>query len=310
MITTVTLNPAIDKLVYIDRLQPNDTNRISKVEVDIGGKGLTVCRMLKELGCESSALGFLGGKNGQFIEHILTREGIPTDFVWTNGETRTNIAVQESDGTPPTTLNEKGTPVTDQHIDELKSKIFAWAEKSGFVVFGGSVPQGVPVCIYNELIVGIEERGAKAIFDADGTLFIEGLKATPFLVKPNVDETERILNSVIKSTDDVCAAALQLHNRGIEIVVISRGKDGAIATDGSDVWSVTSPKVEVKSTVGCGDSMVAGIVCGLSKDWDLSDCLKLGAAAGAATAMSTGADIGRQPHIDQLVSMSGVVKLQ
>ena len=195
MIATVTLNPALDKSVYIDRLHPNDANRITKIEVDAGGKGVNASRVLNELGSETIVLGFLGGRTGRFIEHVLNTEGIPTDLVHIERETRTNISVQEASGAPPTMLNEPGPPIAEDEFDELFVKVRRAAHRSSIVIFGGSVPPGAPADVYQKLVTIVREAGARAILDSDGEPMRLGMQAAPFMIKPNRDEVQRLIGS-------------------------------------------------------------------------------------------------------------------
>jgi 1-phosphofructokinase len=303
------LNPALDKTVYVDSLRVGDSNRIARVETDAGGKGINASRMLRTLGGETIALGLLGGRTGQFIEHVLKHEGVPTDFVKTTKETRTNIQIQTSDGAPPTVLNEKGGPVRPEELEELLSKVAAVAPRCSFVIFGGSIPQNVPADIYQRMITAVRAAGARAILDADGDLLLCNLTATPFMIKPNRDEARRLVGHDLTTDSDAVRAANVLRARGIELVAISLGADGCIAANSEGTWKAIPPKVDAVSTVGCGDSMVAGIALALSRGDTLREALCLGSAAGAATAMSSGAEMGRLEDIERLVPLVSVMRL-
>jgi 1-phosphofructokinase family hexose kinase len=301
MIATVTLNPAIDKTIHLERLLVSDTNRILLVETDAGGKGLTASRMLYALGAETLALGLVGGKAGGYIEHVLRSEGVRTDFVHVARETRTNVLIETSDGAPPTTLNEKGGPVTDEELRQLVERVEMSAGCCDMFIFGGSVPQEVPIGIYEQLISSVEARGARVILDTEGELLLRGLRATPYMIKPNRDEASRLMGRPLETESDVVQAALQLRDRGIELVVISLGKNGAIAADSTGIWQAIPPEVQVVSTVGSGDSMVAGIAHAISGKRPLEYALRLGSACGAATAMSSGSAIGTRGDVDRLI---------
>lgn len=307
MIATITLNPALDKLVYIDRLLPNDTNRITKLEIDAGGKGLNASRVLRELGSDTIALGFLGGQTGSFIEYVLNNENIPTDFVHISRETRTNIAVQEDSGAPPTTLNESGAPVTEDELNQLFEKVRAAALRSSMVIFGGSLPPGAPKDLYMKLVTLVHESGAKAILDSDGEPMRLGMQAAPFMIKPNRDEVQRLVGVEIKSLDDVASALNILAKNGVQLVVISMGADGAIAGSSGEVWHAVPPQVKPVSTIGSGDSMVAGIAHILSCGGALAEALRWGTAAGAATAMTDGTEICSR---DQVLSLLDQVQIR
>ncbi len=305
MIATVTLNPALDKTIYVDRLLPYDTNRISKIEMDAGGKGINASRVLEELGTETLALGFLGGRTGRQIENELKLEGVPTDFVWVAGETRTNISVQDASGAPPTMLNEPGPAVSAEELEQLERKVCDAAPRSEFIVFGGSTAPGVPREIYCDLCNLARRCGeSKIILDSEGEAMIRGMECRPFMIKPNRDEVRRLVGIDIKGQDDALQALKLLRGKGIELVVISMGAKGAIAQDGGGAWFAVPPDVKPVSTIGSGDSMVAGIAHVLSQGGDLGEALRWGSAAGAATAMTDGTEIGQRERI--LALLDGV----
>ena len=309
MITTVTLNPAIDKTISITKLTPNDANRVSMVEIDAGGKGINCSRMLKELGVETKAVTFLGGKTGDFLRMVLEKEGVPLEFVATGKATRTCIAVEDASDRPPTTFNESGGPIEHNELVALLEKAKDISRQSSFMVFGGSVPVGINKDIYNVLIQIAVAGGAKAVLDADGEAFNEGLRAMPFMIKPNREEAERILGQQFESKSDVARAALELAERGIELVVISLGKQGAIACYEGIIYDVVPPTVKATSTIGSGDSMIAGLLYGLEKGMPIDEALRMGCAAGAATAMSSGTEIGTKSNVDKLISDVKISKI-
>ncbi|MGB9620452.1 MAG: 1-phosphofructokinase family hexose kinase, partial [Armatimonadota bacterium] len=168
MISTVTLNPAVDKTVYVNKLVPHDTNRVLKVEVDAGGKGINCARMLKRLGAEARALALVGGTTGEFIAAVLAAEGVPLDRVQTTKPTRTCIAIEDATDRPPTTFNERGGPIEHSELVALLEKTKEIARESSYMLFGGSVPLGVNDDIYNVLIQIAAARGSKTVLDADG----------------------------------------------------------------------------------------------------------------------------------------------
>lgn len=309
MIATVTLNPALDKSIYVDKLRPNDTNRIAKIEIDAGGKGINASRVLKELGSDTLALGFLGGRTGRFIEHVLGEEGIPTDFVHVRAETRTNVSVQEASGAPPTTLNEPGPRVAKREFDELCVKVREAAGNSSMMILGGSLPPGAPEDAYRTLVEIVQDAGARAILDSDGEPMRLGMQAVPFMIKPNRAEAQRLVDVKVESLDDAVRALELLARTGIQIVVISMGARGAVARSAEGVWYAVPPKVEVVSTIGSGDSMLAGMAHILSRGGPLDEALKWGTAAGAATAMTDGTEICKRRQVLQLLEKVRVERL-
>lgn len=309
MVATVTLNPALDKLIYVDSLLPNDTNRITKIEIDAGGKGVNASRVLHELGTETIALGFVGGQTGRFIEQVLDSEGIPSDFVHIAGETRTNIAIQEASGAPPTTLNEPGPAVTDEEFEQLYGKVCQYARASSMVLFGGSLPPRAPTDLYRRLVAAVKQEGARAILDSDGEPMRLGMESRPFMIKPNRDEVKRLIGMEIRSLDDAVRALHVLCGRGVELVVISMGADGAVAGCLGEVWHAVPPQVKTVSTIGSGDSMIAGIAHILTGGGTLDEALRWGTAAGAATAMTDGTEIGRREQVLDLLDQVCIQKI-
>lgn len=311
MISTITLNPSVDKTIHISKLQPNDCNRIVKIETDAGGKGINCSRMLKELGAETKAITLLGGNNGEFVRAVMEREGIALDYVEASSPTRDNIIIEENTNIPPTTFNDRGGPVEHSELVMLLEKAKDAARISSMVVFGGSVPMGINQDIYNVLIQIASASNAKAVLDTDGEPLMEGIKAKPFMIKPNREEAERLLETEFRSKADVARAALSIaEQRGIELVVISLGRQGAIACYEGMIYDAVPPEVKAISTIGSGDSFIAGVLFALDQGMGIEDALRMGTAAGAATAMSTGADIGRKSDVDDLVSKVKISKIE
>jgi 1-phosphofructokinase family hexose kinase len=302
MILTVTLNPSVDRLVYVKQLVPHDTNRILRVEEDAGGKGVNVARVLKRLNVPVIATGFLGGRAGRYVQHELSRiDGVECRFVWVKGDTRTNLAIQEEDGSPPTALNERGPQIAPEELTSLLQVIEALSGGARFVALGGSLPPGVPTDIYATLGDIAARRGAKVVLDADGEPLVQGLKASPFLIKPNENETERLLGRAIDTLEDAAQAARELHDRGIPVVVVSIGEKGAAVACAEGCWVAIPPTVRAISTIGSGDSMIAGVLSVLARDGAVEEAIRWGTAAGTATAMTDGSDIGTAEQIRELL---------
>lgn len=309
MIATVTLNPALDKCVFVDCLHPNDTNRICRVEVDAGGKGVNVSRVLKELRSETITLGFIGGHTGRYIEHVLTSEGIHTSFTTIKADTRTNIAIQEASGAPPTSLNEPGPLITADELGGFTAHVKEIAVKSKLMIFGGSLPTSVPVDIYKTLIESVKDTGVKIILDSDGEPMQLGMQVSPFMIKPNRDEVKRLVGVDIQSLNDAKKAVNLLAEFKVQVIVISMGAKGAVTATKDGVWHAVPPEVNVVSTIGSGDSMVAGMAHIFAGDGSVEDALRWGSAAGAATAMTNGAEICRRAQIIDLLDRIVIKKI-
>ncbi len=289
MIITVTMNPAIDKTVDIDTLEKGTINRIENVLYDAGGKGINVSKAIKELGGTSIATGFLGLNGSEMITKCLVENGIATSFVMVDGDTRTNLKIVEKMG-PVTEFNEPGPVIEEINIEQMENKLLKYANEETIFVLAGSVPRGVPKSIYKEIIEKVVAKGAKVLLDAEGELFAEAIEAVPQIVKPNREELEAYFKCDHTATEDeIVVMGKCLINKGIGMVVISLGADGAIMLVGNDVYKCESIDVKKHSTVGAGDAMVGAIAYGIDKNLSLEDILRLSVATstGAVTTLGT-----------------------
>lgn len=300
MILTVTLNPSVDHALFVEKLKVHDTNRVLRCERDAGGKGVNLSRVVAELGGDTVATGFLGGGPGAYVRSVLKKQGVRHDFVEVDADTRINFSVEDGSGEPPTTLNERGPEISKDDLDELFEHVRKYAKKASWVCLGGSLPPGVPKEIYRDLAAIAKEAGARVVLDADGDPFRFGLEVKPDLIKPNEAEAGRLLGREISSDEDVVQAARELADRA-EIVVISRGEKGAVMIADGQVSVGLSPKVETRSTVGSGDSLIGGMLWAIEAGKDTNEAFTWGLAAGAATAMTDGSEIARKPVIDELL---------
>lgn len=297
MIVTVTMNPAIDKTIEIDRLNRGNLNRIEKIEYDAGGKGINVSKTIRELGGESIATGFLGGNAGRVIEEVLDSRGIKHDFVWVDGETRTNTKVCEQDGTV-TELNEKGPEVTPEQLTNLLEKLDDLADDNVLFILAGSIPGNMEKDIYARIIERVHKKGAKVLLDADGELFRKGLEQKPDMIKPNQWEIEELQGfSHGVSDKKLINVAEKMQTEGIDTVVISLGKNGALFVCGSYVAKGMPLKVDVHSTVGAGDAMVAAMAYSFEKKMEPRETARLCMAVSAGAVMT----VGTKPPEKQLV---------
>ncbi len=297
MIVTVTMNPAIDKTVEIGYLQQGGLNRISKVEYDAGGKGINVSKTICELGGKSIATGFLAGNAGRTIKNVLDEKGIQNDFVWLEGETRTNTKVFEENGMV-TELNEPGAVPSADELKELMHKLEEYASKDTLFVLAGSVPNGMDKDIYAEIINTVHKKGAAVLLDADGELFRNGLKALPDIIKPNRLELEEYARFDYKASEqEIANIARRLIEEGISTVAVSMGKCGAMLLKKDYEAKAPALSVKAHSTVGAGDAMVAALSFAYENSLDNDETLKLGIATSAG-AVTT---IGTKPPAKELV---------
>lgn len=301
MITTITLNPAIDKTMIIDNFEAGKVNRELGLRIDAAGKGINVSKVIQKLGGESIATGILAGDTGMFIQNELDRIGIEYDFMMIDGQTRTNTKIVDRKKNLVTDINENGPWVLSEDLKGFERGIIDRLSEGSIAVFSGSVPRNVDKEIYNRLINGAKAKGAKTILDADGELLIEGLKAGPYLVKPNIHELERIFSTKIESTEDIIRYGKKILEYGIEYVVVSRGEKGSVFISNNEIAVVNGIEVEAKSTVGAGDSLVAAIALAISRGYTLEDTIKLAVATSTASVMTEGTQSGSMDTINKLI---------
>ena len=300
MIITVTLNPALDKTIEIDEFKIGSVNRTVSTRVDAGGKGINVSKVIKELQHKSLALGFLGGSSGNQIKNYLDDLDINNEFLSVKGQTRTNLKIIDKGNNTHTDINENGPSLVEEDIINIKEKIMKYCGKDSLVVLSGSVPSGARSTIYCEMIKAIKDKGGKVILDADGELLIEGIKAGPYMVKPNIDELEKAFGINGNKEEEVIATAKKILEHGVKYVAISLGSKGSMFISNDKVAKVNGIKVEVKSTVGAGDSMVAALAIAVEKDYSFEEAIKLASATSTANVMTEGTQTGRFEDIEKL----------
>lgn len=291
MIVTLTPNPAVDQTLWIDRLEPGTVHRVLEAQVDPAGKGINVSRMAHRLGWPTIAFGFLAGDTGNIVEKALEAEGVQHHFVRVPGQTRINVTVVDGQGAA-TSFFGAGTLVPAGAVSALDDLLRFWLQGGRVLVLAGSLPPGLPEDTYATYVRAARERGLTVILDADGAALRHGAAAGPDLIKPNVVEAERLLGRKLPDVEAVVLGARELIERGVGAVIVSMGADGAICARGSSTWRIRPPEVERRSTVGSGDAMVAGLAVALARGDGMEEGLRLGTAAGAATAMTAGTALG------------------
>lgn len=309
MVITVTLNTAIDKTYTVENFVIDRVHRPIETKSTAGGKGINVARVLKELGREALATGFVGGYNGDRIVEGLDREGIRHHFVRTAEESRICIAVVDPINRTQTEINENGLPVRPHDLKRLKELIEKELGSAQYIVLSGHAPPGVPDDFYAELIRIAHKHNVKALLDASGAHLKEGLAAQPFMVKPNVAELSSLRGRELLTREEILHAAKGLINSGTNVVAVSMGRSGCVTTDGKRSWQATPPEIPFVSAVGSGDALVAAWIDAMMSDLDLPEALRAGTAAGAANAMSFGAGFCSREQIETLKDKVHVVEL-
>lgn len=286
MVYTVTFNPALDYVVRVEDFQPGETNRTASDEVQFGGKGINVSTVLRNLGVDNVALGFLAGFTGKGLEQGLREIGINTDFIWLErGLTRINVKIKAGQETE---INGQGPDISAAALDQLFSKLDRLTE-GDVLVLAGSIPRSLPDDIYQRILRRLDGRGVLTVVDATRDLLCAVLPYRPFLIKPNDRELGDIFGRTLATDGEIEDCARQLQARGARNVLVSMAGAGSLLVDETGaVHRLGVPKGTVRNSVGAGDSMVAGFLAGWLKEHDYAAAHRMGAAAGSATAFSDG----------------------
>lgn len=296
---TVTLNPAIDQTLSIPGFAAGRVNRVAASRSDAGGKGVNVACVLADLGLDVVATGFLGSDNTLLFETLFEQKRIADRFVRIPGCTRVGLKIVDNqivdDETRQTTdINFPGLTPTAEAIAELLDQIASLVVPGGWFVLSGSLPAGAPDSLYATLIDSIHDQGGGVVLDTSGRALFEALASAPEVMKPNVDELSELAGRALDTPAAVRAAAESLLDRGVERVVVSMGAEGALFVDRDKALLARPPRVTVRSTVGAGDAMVAGIVYAMSHDLPLEDVARTATASGAYAVTRIGAGIEDQ----------------
>lgn len=300
MIITVTPNPAVDQTMFVDGFEAGSVNRARETHLDPAGKGINASRVAHRLGWPTIAFAFLGGETGRIAEAALDAEGVQRHFVQVPGRTRVNVTVVAGPG-DATSVYGPGPPVEPEYVEALTEVLHFWLQAGRVLVLAGSLPPDIPTDWYAGLVRRAQERGVAVILDAHGPALREGLVSGPDVIKPNVKEAEELLGRALVDAGDVLEAARELAGRTRGTVVISMGGRGAVCVLNDRAWRVVPPRVEPRSTVGSGDSFVAGMAVGIARGDEVADGLRLAAAAGAATAASEGTSLGTAEAVGELL---------
>ncbi|MBN2325137.1 MAG: hexose kinase [Spirochaetes bacterium] len=301
-IVTVTLNPVFDRSLVVPGFEKGGTFAVSDSSIVAAGKGVNVSRALKSCAVFSVATGLLpaGGKNAYLTR--LDREGIANDFVHTGGNIRTNITILDHGCPGETHLREKGPRLPASALNRLGAKLSSITGAGSTVVFSGSLPAGLSSFSYASLVATVQEKGCRAFLDASGEPLQKALFSRPFFVAPNIDEVYDALGYRPDRNSDLARAIGELHGFGVRYVMITRGKEGIVLSDGRNT---VCAKVEVENpvnAVGSGDAALAGSIIGLLGGLDLETTAGLACAFGAANTLSSGAGMLLQSDIGKLSS--------
>lgn len=275
-IVTVTLNPAIDQTVVIPDFAAGQVNRVVETTSQPGGKGVNVAAVLADFGQQVGATGFLGRANDGTFEDLFNAKSITDGFVRIAGQTRTGIKITDPTQHQTTDINFPGQAPTAADLDALLERLNALT--SPWVVLAGSIPPGIETTIYRELVAMLKEQGRRVALDTSGDGLQHALAACPDIIKPNIHELEALVGHILSTPEAVIEAAHTLLAQGIALVVVSMGGDGACFVTNEQTVVARPPRVEVQSTVGAGDAMVAGIVAAQLRGLSLAESARLATA--------------------------------
>lgn len=300
MIYTVTFNPALDYVVRMDALALGQVNRTASEDVQLGGKGINVSWVLRELGQENVALGFVAGFTGKAIEDGLATKGVATDFIHLPaGLTRINVKLKAGEETE---INGKGPDISAEALEELLCKLDA-LDEGDVLVLAGSIPASMPSDVYESILARLEGKKVLCAVDATRDLLVNVLKYKPFLIKPNNHELGEIFGRVLTTDEEIRECAEKLQQQGARNVLVSMAGDGAMLLDeNGGCHRLAAYKGKVKNSVGAGDSMVAGFLAGYLDTGDYAYALRVGSAAGSATAFSD--VLATRPEIEALLNQA------
>lgn len=308
-IATVTLNPALDLVGRLARIEIGEVNTVETLGLYPAGKGINVAKVLADLGTSLTVTGFLGADNqGDFVQPF-NQNGLLDDFYRIAGKTRINVKITETEA-DVTDLNFLGFEVCTNDWRKFSAQSQSWAQKFDLVAVCGSLPRGVNAEAFAEWLKSLHAQGLKVVLDTSNQALTEGLKANPWLVKPNKRELEVWAGRKLDSLEEIIQAAQALRAQGIENVIISMGEEGSIWINGEGVLQAEPPRCEnVVSTVGAGDSMVAGLIYGFAQGWDKAQILKFASATSANAVAQSNVGVEDRAVIDALAERVKITEL-
>jgi len=308
VIYTLSFNSSVDHTFYLKSIKFDDINRIEKSRMDAGGKGLNVARMLHILGYPSYALTFLGGSNGMILKKLLEEEKIPFRYVPIKGNTRSIFNFIA--GKKVLRINEKGPFISKKEKDTFLHLIYSLnLSKETIISISGSIPPGIKNSIYRDIIKKVREKGATVALDTDGEALKEGIKGKPHIIKPNLWELCRATGRKIWSINTLKDILNSLINNGISIVLLTNGEKGALLFSKTHFFYSRAPSVKAVSTIGCGDTFLAGFLYGYCRNKAPEECLALAVAAGTAKALKEGTGMPGRKDVMEILKRVKVVNV-
>jgi 1-phosphofructokinase family hexose kinase len=287
VILTLTINPAIDRTVTVDRLVFEDRAYILSVKEDLGGRGVNASGVIHTFGAPTTAILTAGGKAGAEIEKYMNKRSFPSEIVRIENESRTNLTISDKQGLT-VKLNELGAPMSDGELKRLRAAVEKWLPKATWLMICGSVQPGVSSHFYSELIEMATRKGVKTLLDTDGDPLLHGIEAKPTAVTPNQHEAERLLNRALITRSQFVEAAQRIHALGAKSVLLSLGSRGAMAADGGQMYEVLAPRVDALNPIGAGDALAAAFVWASNRKRPFQEAIRWAVAAGTASVVLPG----------------------
>ena len=309
MILTVTLNAAIDKRYVVEEVRTGEVNREKECVYTPGGKGLNVSKPAAIYGAEVTATGFVGGHAGHYIEDALEPFGIKSAFYHMEAESRSCINIWDEKNQLQTEFLEPGFTVTEADFERFLEHFQGLAADADLVTISGSVPKGLDGTAYQRMVKLVREAGKLVILDTSGKLLEQGIKAVPTMIKPNLDEIRMLTGKDCTDPEEIIEAAKVLHGRGIRIVTVSLGGDGAVVVSDEGAYRARVPRIHAVNTVGCGDSMTAGFALGLSEGLSIKETLRKASAVSAAAAMREETGFFVKEDMERLLPQIEIIEL-
>ncbi|MCI9330481.1 MAG: 1-phosphofructokinase [Ruminococcus sp.] len=309
MILTVTLNAAIDKRYVVEEVRTGEVNRVKECVYTPGGKGLNVSKPAAIYGAEVTATGFVGGHAGHYIEDALEPFGIKSAFYHMEAESRSCINIWDEKNQLQTEFLEPGFTVTEADFERFLEHFQGLAADADVVTISGSVPKGLDGTAYQRMVKLVREAGKPVILDTSGKLLEQGIKAAPTMIKPNLDEIRMLTGKDCTDPEEIIEAAKVLHGRGIRIVTVSLGGDGAVVVSDEGAYRARVPRIHAVNTVGCGDSMTAGFALGLSEGLSIKETLRKASAVSAAAAMREETGFFVKEDMERLLPQIEIIEL-
>lgn len=300
MIYTITINPSIDNHITVKKLVKDDAIRTVSMRRDPGGKGINVSRVVKELSGETRAFAIVGGCAGYMLRDLLDRDKIDFSYIEIVGETRINVILTDLSDRTQTRISAPGPVVEPKDIEAFMDLLSKVSPAPSFWVLGGSLPPGAPNDTYKNIIERLNIKGEKCVLDTDGEALELGVKASPFLIKPNEFELERLIGRPVIGEAEIVSVSREFCKNGVGVVIVSLGEKGAFLVTKDEALRLEPPKVEVRSKVGAGDSLIGGLLVSLEKGWGLKEAACYGVAAGTAAVMTEGTRLCLREDVERI----------